>query len=167
MQAITACVPPLHFEGSAGLALHNVGSATAAREHLSAVTPVALKFFSYLDTAIADPNLNREVVTLCAMRIAQLLDHPELAASIRGLIPVPYMDAAVAQWWDDARFNERDRAGLMLTEQFFIDPQGLTDDEVEPVRSLWGDSGLVAFVLALGLIEQYFRLLIALHVWEI
>jgi len=36
MQAITICVPPLRPEGSAGLALPNVGSATAAREHLRA-----------------------------------------------------------------------------------------------------------------------------------
>lgn len=133
------------------------------RELLERSTPIAEPFLHYLDIALADPAVDQRALALCAARFAQLLGRPEL----RSALPLPALSDhtvdRLASWADQDRFGERDRVVLMLAEQFFIDPQGLGDDQVEPVRAIWGDRGLVALLLALGLVEQYLRLLVVLE----
>jgi hypothetical protein len=133
------------------------------REVLARLSPIAEPFFHYLDVALAEPAVDQRALALCAARFAQLLGRPEL----RSALPLPACSDhdvdRVASWADQDGFGEHDRVVLMLAEQFFVDPQGLSEDQVQPVRCMWGDRGLVALLLALGLIEQYLRLLIVLE----
>jgi alkylhydroperoxidase family enzyme len=136
------------------------------RQQLRETSAVAAPFFAYLDAALSDPVLDRRVVSLCAARIAQLLGHPELVEVLVDERVVEAVEdgapAVLSAWPEHPGFGEHDRAALMVAEQFLLDPQGLSDDQVQPVRQNWGDRGLVALLVALGLIEQYLRLLVVL-----
>jgi alkylhydroperoxidase family enzyme len=94
-----------------------------------------------------------ELLELCRLRMAMLLDHrPTLAAT-----PVERRDQ-VAAWPRSDAFAPVERACLAFTEQYTIDVASVTDDLVVAVRGHLGDEGLANFVNALLVVEQRMRL---------
>lgn len=94
------------------------------------------------------------LLSLCRVRVHQLLGCPppdsgglEREKAIR-----------VAQWPTDPVFDGADRACLALTEQFVIDAHGVEDGQTEAVAEALSTAGLVALVVALGLMEGACRL---------
>lgn len=65
--------------------------------------------------------------------------------------------AELAAWWKSSRFTPDERACLRLAEQFVLDANAITDDDVAPVRAALGDAGVVAYVEALAIFDGFTR----------
>lgn len=98
------------------------------------------------------------VLELCRLRAAMLLRcAPELASRTPAAAIDEDLVAALARWPDDPRFDPTDRACLEFTEQFVIDPHGVSDAQVGAVRGVLGDEGAVALTVGLALFEGFAR----------
>jgi alkylhydroperoxidase family enzyme len=113
---------------------------------------------------LVDPVL----LELIRLRIAMLHGvEPELlvrydVARERGLTEEKI--AVLSSWPTSPLFTELERQVLGLTEQFVIDPHGVTDEEVAPVKEALTSAGLVALVNAMALIDHLNRLRVAFEV---
>lgn len=144
------------------MALLTLAERGAPRQALNDASPLYGPFFDYYDTAITDPDLEPATMELCRLRLAQLLSAPGLGEPVPGASLAEGLAEAISGWPTDERVTDAQRTCLTFAEQFLIDAQGITDEQANEVRALLGDRGLAAFVLALGLIEQYQRLLLLL-----
>jgi alkylhydroperoxidase family enzyme len=113
---------------------------------------------------LVDPVL----LELIRLRIAMLHGvEPELLvrydiARERGLTEEKI--SVLSSWPTSPLFSELERQVLGLTEQFVIDPHGVTDDDVAPVKEALTSAGLVALVNAMALIDHLNRVRIAFEV---
>ncbi len=108
------------------------------------------------------------VLELARLRIAALLRNTaELgrrtaSATTAGLTE----DKAgqVACWPTSALFDGRERACLALTEQFVLDANGVTQEQVDAVTAYLGAPGCYAFVEAVSVLETFQRACLTLGI---
>jgi alkylhydroperoxidase family enzyme len=72
--------------------------------------------------------------------------------------------AALASWPTSPLYTPLERQVLGVAEQFVIDPHGVTDDDVAPLREALSSAGVVALVNAMALIDHLDRLRIAFEI---
>jgi len=108
------------------------------------------------------------LLELARVRIAQLLgdDH---AAGLRSrrAIDAGLTETTMAElrhWPTSPQFGERERQCLALTEQFMVDVNGVTDEQVAVVVATIGAAETHAFVGALWAFEQVLRLCLVLGI---
>jgi alkylhydroperoxidase family enzyme len=136
-------------------------------ERLAALCPEATTALSNVVTAAWSEN-DPLVLELSRLRIAKLLGHTgELArrsarASDAGLTEAKL--ANLAAWPTSRLFTARERACLSLTEQFVIDPNGVTDAQVADVTEHLGAAGCYAFVEAVSVLETFQRACLTLGI---
>jgi AhpD family alkylhydroperoxidase len=105
--------------------------------------------------------LDPVVLELCRLRVAQLL---RCDAALESRTPEA-VDAglteddvaALADWCNDARFSDAQRASLAVAEQFVLDPHGVSAQQRADVVTHFGDAGLVALVEALAIFDGFSR----------
>lgn len=134
---------------------------------LFAQTPaIGSSFATYYNRLMAEPELPVEAVELCRLRLAHLLGCTRaLKVRSRRAVAAGLTEekvAALADWPLNPLFDDVDRACLNWAEQFALDPNGVTDEDSEAVRSHLGDAGLVAFDLAIGIHEALLRAMLVL-----
>jgi alkylhydroperoxidase family enzyme len=108
------------------------------------------------------------VLELCRIRIAMLLGSP----ADQRLRAVPAVEAgltetrvaALTAWPTSPLFSDGDRACLGLTEQFVIDVQGITDEQVAAVTHYLGEQQCFVLVNALWSMEALQRACIVLGI---
>ena len=103
------------------------------------------------------PQLPPAVLELCRLRLAQLHDsHTEWQ---RSEFPLdPEKRDQLSNWNTSPLFSAAEQACLDLAEVYAMDPQAITDEQTDAVKSHFGDAGLVALVEALGLFYGLTRL---------
>lgn len=108
------------------------------------------------------------LLELCRLRMATLLGSPaELARRTSRARTAGLAEAKVAQlaaWPTSPRFTARERACLTLAEQFVIDANGVTDENVADVLDHLGPAGCYAFVQALSVVETLQRACLTLGI---
>ena len=72
--------------------------------------------------------------------------------------------ADLAAWPTSPRFSARERACLALTEQFVMDANGVTDEQVAAVTEHLGGPGCYAFVQAISVLETFQRACLTLGI---
>lgn len=107
---------------------------------------------------LVDPVL----LELARARIGQMLGGsvPDVCDAMREAHAAldPRKRAVLDAWWrHDALFDETERACLRFVEQFVLDPQEISDAEARAVKDALGDTGLVAFVEALAILDGFSR----------
>jgi alkylhydroperoxidase family enzyme len=126
-------------------------------------------FAALSDTVVAawdetDPT----VLELCRLRMATILGFPAEQARRTARARAAGLDepkvAELAAWPSSPRFDARDRACLMLAEQFVIDANGVTEAHVAEVTNHLGAEGCYAFVQALSVIETFQRACLTLGI---
>jgi alkylhydroperoxidase family enzyme len=70
----------------------------------------------------------------------------------------------LASWPTSPLYSDLERQVLRLAEQFVIDPHGVTDEDVAPVRAALSSPGLVALVNAIALVDHLDRIRTVLEV---
>jgi alkylhydroperoxidase family enzyme len=101
------------------------------------------------------------LLELARLRIAKLLaNHMELEqrssrATEAGLPEEKVSD--LAAWPTSPRFTSAERACLALTEQFVMDANGVTDEQVAAVTEHLGGPGCYAFVQGISVLETFQR----------
>ena len=94
-----------------------------------------------------------ELLELCRLRMAMLLDHrPTMTVTAVKRL------SAVADWPRSDQFTSVERACLAFTEQYTIDVAQVSDDLLSAMRRHLGDEGTADFVNALLVVEQRMRL---------
>jgi alkylhydroperoxidase family enzyme len=132
------------------------------------LSPSAATLRAYRDAVWSDPETDARLLELSRLRIGQLLGldprtrplHPR--ATSAGLNASTIDD--LARWPTSTHFGTRERAVLAFTEQWFLDPNGVTDDDCAAMRSALGEPGCAAFTMGLALSEALLRLELALGV---
>lgn len=108
------------------------------------------------------------LLELARLRIAQLLGADSAVAmrsrraSAAGLTEDIVAD--LRRWPTSPQFGERERQCLALTEQFLVDVNGITDEQVAVVVDSLGAAATHAFVGALWAFEQVLRLCLVLGI---
>ncbi len=72
--------------------------------------------------------------------------------------------AELAAWPTSPRFSARERACLALTEQFVMDANGVTEEQVAAVTEHLGGPGCYAFVQAISVLETFQRACLTLDI---
>jgi alkylhydroperoxidase family enzyme len=75
--------------------------------------------------------------------------------------------AALPAWPTSPLFDARERACLALTEQFVMDANGVTDEQVADVTQHLGTEGCYAFVQAVSVLETFQRACLTLGISEV
>ena len=108
------------------------------------------------------------LLELARLRIAQLIGattaHALHSTRARGAGLTDEMVADLRQWPTSPLFGERERLCLALTEQFIVDVNGITDEQVAAVVEAIGAAECHAFVSALWAFEQLQRVCLVLGV---
>jgi alkylhydroperoxidase family enzyme len=108
------------------------------------------------------------VLELCRLRMATLLDAPvEVARRTERACAAGLDEAKIADlpaWPSSPSFDARERACLALAEQFVIDANTVTDEQVAEVTRHLGAEGCYAFVQALSAIETFQRACLTLGI---
>ena len=111
------------------------------------------------------------LLELARLRIATLLgNHAEVTrrtAVAREAGSTEEKIAALAAWPTSPRFDARERACLSFTEQFVIDANGVTDQQVADVTEHLGAEGCYAFVQAVSVLETFQRACLTLGIEEV
>jgi alkylhydroperoxidase family enzyme len=105
---------------------------------------------------------------LCRLRMATLLDFPgeqtRRTARARAAGLAEDTIAELPQWPSSSRFGARERACLSFAEQFVVDANGVTDEQVADITSHLGPDGCYAFVQALSMVETFLRACLTLGI---
>ena len=111
------------------------------------------------------------LLELCRLRMARLLAYPaEEARRTERARAAGLDDAKVADlssWPTSPSFDPRERACLTLAEQFVLDANGVTDEQVADLTSHLGPEGCYAFVQALSVVETFQRACLVLGIESI
>jgi alkylhydroperoxidase family enzyme len=139
-------------------------------DRLAALCPEAFSALTGVVAAAwedADPVL----LELARLRIATLLGHTgerarrSTTAREAGLTESKV--ANLAAWPTSPMFTARERACLLLTEQFVMDANGVTDAQVADVTEHLGAEGCYAFVEAVSVLETFQRACLTLGIQEV
>jgi alkylhydroperoxidase family enzyme len=108
------------------------------------------------------------LLELCRLRMATLLAAPaELARRTGRARAAGLTEAKIAElpsWPTSPTFSASERACLALTEQFVIDANGVSDEQVAEVTSHLGPEGTYRFVQALSAVETFQRACLTLGI---
>ena len=110
------------------------------------------------------PHVPASILELCRLQLAVLHG----AAREFDIPPPPGRPAEVdggkvagvlaGRWAREPRFSSAERAALAFTEIYGQDPQAITDELADEVKTHFGEAGLVALIEALGAIDGRIRL---------
>jgi alkylhydroperoxidase family enzyme len=134
---------------------------------LAALSPDAATALSDVVTA-AWADTDPVLLELARLRIAKLLGNTaeqarrSVRATNAGLTEAKAAD--LAAWPTSPAFTTRERACLALTEQFVIDANGVTDEQVAEVTEHLGPTGCYAFVEAVSVLETFQRACLTLGI---
>jgi len=106
--------------------------------------------------------VDKELLSLCKLRVAMILGCDEEVASARQYLDPSKADA-ISQWPSSNIFTDREKSCLHFSEEFIIDVSSISDESASTVREHLGEEGFVTFVNALLVVEQRIRLLL---VWS-
>ena len=106
--------------------------------------------------------VDKELLSLCKLRVAMILGCDEEVASAKQYLNPSKADA-IAQWSSSNIFTEVEKSCLRFTEEFIIDVSSIPDASAVAVREHLDEDGFVTFVNALLVVEQRIRLLL---VWS-
>jgi alkylhydroperoxidase family enzyme len=104
-----------------------------------------------------------EVLELCRLRIAQMLDadpvptRPPVAIALD-----PLLVAQLRQWPTSDDYSERQRVALGFAEQLVLDAQGVSDEHAAQVIAALGEGGFLVLTYACGFFETTQRASIVL-----
>jgi alkylhydroperoxidase family enzyme len=150
--------------------LRDLPEADTDWDRLAALSPDVMTALSDL-VAAAWESTDPVVLELARLRIAKLLGSPgQLARRNAGAREAGLTEAKVADlaaWPTSPLFTERERACLSLTEQFVVDANGVTDDQVAQVTEHLGPAGCYAFVEAVSVLETFQRACLTLGIEEV
>ena len=111
------------------------------------------------------------VLELARLRIATLLGaNGELARRTAAARDAGLTEAkidALPSWPSSPLFDARERACVALTEQFVMDANGVTDEQVADVTEHLGAEGCYAFVQAVSVLETFQRACLTLGIEEV
>jgi alkylhydroperoxidase family enzyme len=136
-------------------------------DRLARLCPEAFEALS--DTvAAAWEDTDPAVLELARLRIAKLLGNSaELEQRSARAVECGLTEqkvAQVAEWPTSSRFSPAERACLALTEQFVLDANGVTDEQVAAVTEHLGGPGCYAFVSAISVLETFQRACLTLGI---
>ena len=106
--------------------------------------------------------VDKELLSLCKLRVAMILGCDEEAASAKQYLD-PSKVGAITQWPTSNIFTDREKSCLRFSEEFIIDVSSIPDASASAVREHLGEERFVTFVNALLVVEQRIRLLL---VWS-
>ena len=106
--------------------------------------------------------VDKELLSLCKLRVAMILGCDEEVASAKQYLKLSKADA-ITQWSTSNIFTDGEKSCLRFTEEFIIDVSSIPDASAVAVREHLGEEGFVTFVNALLVVEQRIRLLL---VWN-
>ena len=106
--------------------------------------------------------VDKELLSLCKLRVAMILGCDEEVASAKQYLDPSKVDA-ITQWSTSNIFTDRERSCLRFSEEFIIDVSSIPDASASAVSEHLGEEGFVTFVNALLVVEQRIRLLL---VWS-
>jgi alkylhydroperoxidase family enzyme len=128
------------------------------------LTPLAREQCRALIAALPQGALDGSTIDLCRQRVATLLRcDPGFAVGWVDGGSSPEKLAALPAWPTDPRFDDRERAALAFTEQFVIDPSGVTDSDAAEWRTVLSDPELVALTTAVAVFDALARTQVALE----
>jgi alkylhydroperoxidase family enzyme len=139
-------------------------------DRLTAACPEAVAALSGVVAAAWDET-DPVLLELSRLRIATLLGSTaELARRTARATDAGLTEAKVAElpaWPTSPLFSARERACLSLTEQFVIDANGVTDEQVADVTAHLGVASCYAFVEAVSVLETFQRACLTLGIEEV
>jgi alkylhydroperoxidase family enzyme len=139
-------------------------------DRFAALCPEAFGALSGVVAAAWD-DTDPVLLELARLRIATLLGYTaELARRSERAMDAGLTEAKVADlaaWPTSPIFTARERACLALTEQFVIDPNGVTDAQVAEVTEHLGARGCYALVEAVSVLETFQRACLTLGIQEV
>ena len=106
--------------------------------------------------------VDKELLSLCKLRVAMILGCDEEASSAKQYLDPSKVDA-ITQWSSSNIFSDREKSCLRFSEEFIIDVSSIPDTSASAVNKQLGEEGFVTFVNALLVVEQRIRLLL---VWS-
>ena len=106
--------------------------------------------------------VDKEMLSLCKLRIAMILGCDEEVASAKQYLDPSKADA-ITQWSTSNIFTDEEKSCLRFSEEFIIDVSSIPDASATAVREHLGEERFVTFVNALLVVEQRIRLLL---VWS-
>ena len=137
-------------------------------DRLGTLYPEAFSALSGVVAAAWQDAADPVLLELARLRIATLLGYTaELAphrATAREAGLTDAKAADVSAWPTSPLFTARERACLLLTEQFVVDANGVTDAQVADVTEHLGAAGCYAFVEAVSVLETLQRACLTLGI---
>lgn len=135
-------------------------------DDLLELSPSAASLRAYRDAVWSDPETDARLLELGRLRIGQLLGLDPRTRPLHARAVAAGLSAAtiddLALWPSSPHFGTRERVVLAFTEQWFLDPNGVTDDDCAAMRAALGEPGCAAFTMGLALSEAMLRLELAL-----
>jgi len=120
---------------------------------------LAALYKQFYGTFWDDALLPRALLELCRLRIAQVHGcDAELAIDDEQAALSPERRQALERWQDADCYAEDERAALVLAEKMPWQHHEITDGEFAHMRSLLGERGAVALMVALALFDANCRL---------
>jgi alkylhydroperoxidase family enzyme len=139
-------------------------------DRLAVLCPEAVSALSAV-VASAWDETDAVLLELSRLRIATLLGSTaELARRTARATDAGLTEAKVAAlpaWPTSPLFTDRERACLSLTEQFVIDANGVTEEQVAEVTEHLGVAGCYAFVESVSVLETFQRACLTLGIEEV
>jgi Carboxymuconolactone decarboxylase family len=136
-------------------------------DRLAAACPEAFAALAGLLGAAAE-EVDPVVLELCRLRIATLLGYTYEATRrsdrAREAGFTEDKAAALPSWPTSPQFTEAERACIAFAEQFVIDANGVSEDQVSEVSRHLGPKGCYGFVQALSALETFLRACLTLGI---
>jgi alkylhydroperoxidase family enzyme len=137
---------------------------------LAALAPEAAAALSDVVAAAWDET-DPVLLELARLRIATLLgnraEQQRRSARARDAGLTEAKLAALPDWPSSPHFSARERAGLSFAEQFVVDANGVTDEQVTDLTAHLGVAGCYAFVEAVSVVETFQRACLTLGLEEV
>lgn len=107
----------------------------------------------------AQDAVDPQLLELCRLRIAQLLDAPDdFATRSPGAAGLDEsLVATLRQWPTAPGFTEAQRVCLGYAEQLLVDAQGVTDDDAAQVIATLGEGAFLVLAYSCGFFETTMR----------
>jgi alkylhydroperoxidase family enzyme len=136
-------------------------------DRLAALCPEAFETLADLVRA-AWKDTDPVLFELARLRIASLLGSPVGLVGTSAVARASGLSdgqaAELSSWPSSPRFTARDRACLAITEQFVMDANTVTDEQVCEVTDHLGAAGCYAFVEAISVLETFQRACLTLGI---
>jgi len=143
-----------------------VATSASVLEQVASLRPAYAAALRDVETAVwSQDQLEPELLELCRLRIAQMLEADEQATEppVRVVLD-PVFVAQLRQWPTSDAFTERQRVCLGFAEQLVVDAQGVSDAYAASVIAAIGDGGFLVLTYACGFFETTQRASIVLGV---